>query len=168
MDDLWWLDLAHMRWHELQPAGEKPHARCSTAAAVLDAGRGSDAAARVLYVGGAFYGAGGGLEMLGDARVLTLRQDGGSCPAAAWSTPTVAGTGSSGGGSSSAGGGGAAPQGGGVGGISARNASVLLPLPLGREEGAGSSPQRLLLYGGWRAFVESYNDTFIIQEVAAE
>ncbi|KAF8065913.1 protein phosphatase 2C 68 [Scenedesmus sp. PABB004] len=119
LDDCWRLDLGSMAW-ERRAGG--PAARCSAAAAAVG-GR------YMLIVGGAFYGAGGGLEMLGDVALYDSEAD-------AWATPAVAG----------------APP-------AARNAAVMLPLPHG-DGGAGGGA-RLLLQGGWRAFVESYNDTFL-------
>jgi hypothetical protein len=40
----------------------------------------------------------------------------------------------------------------------ARNAAVMVPLP----QRGGGGPQ-LLLHGGWRAFVETYDDTYMVQ-----
>ncbi|KAG2502040.1 hypothetical protein HYH03_000534 [Edaphochlamys debaryana] len=40
----------------------------------------------------------------------------------------------------------------------ARNAHVMVPL----RPAAGSAADRFLLHGGWRPFVESYNDSFIV------
>ena len=68
MDDLWRLDLKTYEWRRLAPKGAPPHVRCSHVAA--DAGAG-----RLLVVGGAFYGASGGLEMLGDAFVYDGASD---------------------------------------------------------------------------------------------
>lgn len=126
MADLWRLDLKTMEWAPLSPSGPAPHVRCSHLAA--DAGAG-----RLLVVGGAFYGASGGLEMLGDAAVY----DG---AANEWR---------------------AAPAAPGL--PSPRNAAVGVPLPSspGGAEGGGEG-LRMLVHGGWRAFVESYSDTFVV------
>ncbi|KAI8474475.1 MAG: galactose oxidase [Monoraphidium minutum] len=122
MGDLWRLDLASLAWRKLSPAGPAPHVRCSHLAAAAGP-------ARLLVVGGAFYGSSGGLEMLGDAFIYDLDKN-------AWEevVPT----------------GGALP--------SPRNAAVGVPLS---PPAAGASLD-LLAHGGWRAFVESYNDTCII------
>lgn len=158
MDDLWRLDLASKQWTRLAPGGTHPHVRCSHIAA--DAGSG-----RLLVVGGAFYGASGGLQMLGDAFIYDSTandwQPVSQCrgcvqwvwrvrrahelvsPTSATHTHTeyfvflifqVT------------------PAGGDL--PSPRNAAVGVPLP------AAAGGLRLLIHGGWRAFVESYADTF--------
>lgn len=121
MDDLWKLDLGSMQWQQLQPRGEKPHARCSPAAGVVGQ--------YILYFGGAFYGASGGLEMLGDVQLYDTAANSWVAGELADSAELPA----------------------------ARNAAVMVALP-----DKGSGPQ-LLLAGGWRAFVETYNDTFLVK-----
>lgn len=128
LDDLWRLDLTTMQWTQLQPKGQTPHARCSPAAAVV--GR------YLVYFGGAFYGASGGLEMLQDVQLYDIEAN-------SWVVPEVAAAD----GSSNA----ELPA--------ARNAAVMVPLS---EQGSGGGPQ-LLLAGGWRAFVQTFNDTFLVQ-----
>lgn len=128
LEDLWRLDLETMQWRQLHPSGTTPPARCSTVAAVVD-----QAGTRVLYVGGAFYGTSGGLEMLGDVQVLDLGQGTGDGQwvevASGGSTP------------------------------SARNAAAAAMLP--NSDGSGSK-RRLLMHGGWKAFVETYNSTYLV------
>lgn len=135
LDDVYRLDLATLTWEDLtgQLSGPKPHPRCSAGVAAV--------ADKVLVVGGAFYGASGGLEMLQDAYVLDTSSS-------SWLVPEVAAEqGSSSGGGVASGG---MP--------SARNAAVMVPM---RAGAAGGQPQ-LLLAGGWRAFVETYNDTYLV------
>eukprot|EP00775_Hariotina_reticulata_P010210 gene10210-10371_t len=124
LNDLHRLDLDTLTWEQLQPAGDTPHVRCSTAAAAVDQ-------QYIVYIGGAFYGDSGGLEMLGDVHVLDTKAN-------AWLEVAVEGD---------------LPA--------ARNAAVIAPLlsPAGAEHHAAN---KLLLYGGWRAFKETYNDSFII------
>jgi N-acetylneuraminic acid mutarotase len=122
LDDLYRLDLSTMAWERLTPGGTTPHARCSSAFAAVPG-------ARILYFGGAFYGASGGLEMLGDAHVYDTQAN-------AWLVPAVEGN---------------LPA--------ARNAGVMVPLPQ-RQAGDGA---KLLLSGGWKAFVETFNDSFLVQ-----
>lgn len=121
LGDLWQLDLSQpsLCWKQLQPQGPAPHVRCSTIAAALDQ-------RHILYFGGAFYGASGGLEMLGDAVLLDTQE-------CRWVTPGVSGQ---------------LP--------SPRNAAAGVAVPV------GGSTQGVLMYGGWKAFVESYNDTFLL------
>lgn len=127
LDDLWKLELSSMQWQQLQPQGQIPHARCSPAAAAVGK--------YIVYFGGAFYGASGGLEMLQD--VVLYDTEGSS-----WVVPEVA-----------------APHGSSNAELPAgRNAAVMVPLA---DEGA-EGPQ-LLLAGGWRAFVETYNDTYLVK-----
>jgi hypothetical protein len=126
LDDLWRLDLGSMQWQQLQPQGQTPHARCSPAAAAVGS--------HIVYFGGAFYGASGGLEMLQDVQLFDTEAN-------SWVVPEVA---------AAASGQPALPA--------ARNAAVMVPLP---DKGAGQ-PQ-LLLAGGWRAFVETYNDTYLVK-----
>ncbi|WIA33891.1 hypothetical protein OEZ86_006990 [Tetradesmus obliquus] len=135
LDDVYRLDLASLTWEDLtgQLSGPKPHPRCSAGVAAVGD--------KVLVVGGAFYGASGGLEMLQDAYVL-------DASSSSWLVPEVAAEqGSSSGGGVASGG---MP--------SARNAAVMVPM---RAGAAGGQPQ-LLLAGGWRAFVETYNDTYLV------
>lgn len=88
---------------------------------------------KLLVVGGAFYGSSGGLEMLGDAFVYDGDAD-------AWEKVT--------------------PEGGKL--PSPRNAAIGVPLSdCSGPAGAGGALE-LLIHGGWRAFVETYNDTFIL------
>ncbi|KAF6248736.1 galactose oxidase [Scenedesmus sp. NREL 46B-D3] len=137
LDDVYRLDLASLAWEELsgKVSGPKPHPRCSAAVGAVGD--------KILVVGGAFYGASGGLEMLQDAYVLDTSSS-------SWLVPELAGACSS----SDAGS-------GASGGMpSARNAAVMVPLRAGAAGTAGGSPQ-LLLAGGWRAFVETYNDTYL-------
>lgn len=127
LDDLWKLDLSSMQWQQLQPQGQTPHARCSPAAAAIGK--------CIVYFGGAFYGASGGLEMLQDVVLYDTEAN-------SWVVPEVG-----------------APHGSSNAELPAgRNAAVMVPLP---DEGAGG-PQ-LLLAGGWRAFVETYNDTYLVK-----
>lgn len=120
LDDLWKLDLSSMQWQQLQPSGQKPHARCSPAAGAVGK--------YILYSGGAFYGASGGLEMLGDVQLYDTEAN-------SWIAAELA----------------AGPD-----LPAARNAAVMVPLPDKGEQG------QLLLAGGWRAFVETFNDTFVV------
>ncbi|GBF89617.1 hypothetical protein Rsub_02335 [Raphidocelis subcapitata] len=119
--DLWRLDLASLSWRRLTPAGPQPHVRCSHIAAAVGP-------SKLLVVGGAFYGASGGLEMLGDAFAYDVAKN-------EWEAVQPAA-------------GGALP--------SPRNAAV------GAALRGGSGMLELLIHGGWRAFVESYSDTFIL------
>lgn len=102
---------------------------------------------KVLVFGGAFYGASGGLEMLQDAYVLDTATG-------SWVVPETLPLQSSSSTTSSG-----AAAGGPVGLPSGRNAAVMVPLGVG--EGAAVQPQ-LLLQGGWKAFVETYNDTYLV------
>jgi N-acetylneuraminic acid mutarotase len=133
LDDVYQLDLASLTWEDLSGklSGPKPHPRCSAAVAAVGD--------KILVVGGAFYGASGGLEMLQDAHVLDTSSS-------SWVVPEVTGQCSD----AAAAGGGGLP--------SARNAAVMVPLHAGAADG---QPQ-LLLAGGWRAFVETYNDTYLV------
>lgn len=129
-----------MQWQQLQPSGQQPHARCSPAA-------GAVGDRYILYFGGAYYGETGGLEMLGDVVVYDTHSN-------AWIQPqAVVGAGGGGG----EGNGGALPA--------ARNAAVMVPLapPQGSAVGGSGGGAQLLLAGGWRAFVETYNDSFLVQ-----
>jgi N-acetylneuraminic acid mutarotase len=134
LDDVYRLDLSSMIWEDLSGklSGPKPHPRCSAAVSAVGD--------RIVVVGGAFYGASGGLEMLQDAYVLDTSSS-------SWVVPEVSGQCSSG--DAAAGASGELP--------SARNAAVMVPL----HAGAGGQAQ-LLLAGGWRAFVETYNDTYLV------
>jgi hypothetical protein len=125
LNDLWRLDLGTLAWTRLDPSGTAPHVRCSTVAAAVGE-------SKLLVIGGAFYGASGGLEMLGDAFEYDVAQN-------AWRPAEPA-----------AGNGGALP--------SPRNAAAFAALN-GTEGGAGLE---LLVHGGWKAFVETYNDTYLI------
>lgn len=87
----------------------------------------------IVYFGGAFYGPSGGLEMLQDVFVYDTVNDTWGVPDV---QPLVLDDGSS---SDSA----TLPPG--------RNAAVMVAL--GRQ---------LLLHGGWRAFVETYNDSYLV------
>lgn len=119
--DLWRLDLATLAWRRLSPSGPHPHVRCSHVAAAAGP-------SRLVVVGGAFYGASGGLEMLGDAFVYDLDKN-------AWAQVAASGD--------------AMP--------SPRNAAIGVPLA-----GASEGGLELLVHGGWKAFVESYADSFIL------
>lgn len=123
MDDLWKLELDSMQWQQLQPAGVTPHARCSPAAAAVGK--------YILYFGGAFYGASGGLEMLGDVHLYDTESN-------SWVKDVQLAAGAT------------APA--------ARNAAVMVPLP-----SRGYGRPQLLLSGGWRAFVETYNDSYLVE-----
>jgi N-acetylneuraminic acid mutarotase len=134
LDDVYRLDLGSMIWEDLSGklSGSKPHPRCSAAVAAVGD--------RIVVVGGAFYGASGGLEMLQDAFVLDTSSS-------SWVVPEVSLQCSSD--DAAAGASGGLP--------SARNAAVMVPLHAGAEKQA-----QLLLAGGWRAFVETYNDTYLV------
>eukprot|EP00879_Flechtneria_rotunda_P009431 GHRR01009873.1.p1 GENE.GHRR01009873.1~~GHRR01009873.1.p1 ORF type:complete len:380 (+),score=81.08 GHRR01009873.1:187-1326(+) len=138
LNDLWKLDLDTMAWQQLTPAGITPHERCSTAAAA--------AGQYILYFGGAFYGSSGGLEMLQDVFVLDTATH-------TWLIPRVLPT------ESSSSGGTAGDSSNSDQGLpAARNASIMVPL----SDCSDSSSPTFLLHAGWRAFVETYNDTFIV------
>eukprot|EP00878_Enallax_costatus_P003843 GHUV01004059.1.p1 GENE.GHUV01004059.1~~GHUV01004059.1.p1 ORF type:complete len:362 (+),score=97.55 GHUV01004059.1:149-1234(+) len=86
----------------------------------------------VFYFGGAFYGSSGGLEMLQDAFVYDTVNN-------TWVVPNVHPIVLADGSTTSA----TLPAG--------RNAAVMVPLG-----------QQLLLHAGWRAFVETYNDSYLV------
>ncbi len=121
-----------LTWKHLHPEGPTPHARCSHVAGAL-----AGAAPSLLVLGGSYYADGGGLVPLGDAAVLELGGADGTGAAAAgarWVAPVVEGS---------------APR--------PRNAATLVPLPP-----AGAERGRFLYHGGWKAFKETYNDTYIV------
>jgi hypothetical protein len=114
--------MATLAWRKLAPSGPQPHVRCSHIAAAVGP-------SKLLVVGGAFYGASGGLEMLGDSFTYDLSKN-------EWEAVE--------------------PAPGGAPLPSPRNAAIGVPLQ------GGSGMLDLLIHGGWRAFVESYSDTFLL------
>ncbi|GFR50800.1 hypothetical protein Agub_g13065, partial [Astrephomene gubernaculifera] len=162
--DLWVLDLDLLTWRQLAPAGIPPQARCSHVAAAfgsLPSSRGAAAAGSgrgeasgaeevtpgrfLLLMGGSFYEQPGRLKPLGDVAVYDTQTN-------RWLEMEVEGT---------------LP--------SPRNAAVMVPLKrqeakstaptaggAGGRDGSGSggsTVDRFVLHGGWRPFVETYNDT---------
>ncbi|KAG2428173.1 hypothetical protein HXX76_011853 [Chlamydomonas incerta] len=157
--DLWRLDLdpsasgpgsgaSGWSWQQLEAAGAAPHARCSHvagAAAGSGSSSGSSSGGRYLVVaGGSYYSQPGRLQPLDDVAVYDTQTN-------AWLEMEVEGP----------------PP-------SARNASVMAPLPPAVATGAGGAvaggaaaggaagTNRFLLHGGWRPFVETYSDSYVV------
>jgi hypothetical protein len=170
-----------MAWTRLSPGGPQPHVRCSHIAAAAGPNK-------LLVVGGAFYGSSGGLEMLGDAFVYDGDADAWEKVRRQGTRPRRLGCAAAG----QAGRGGprgalpavscppqaapssparpplsparpppqVTPEGGKL--PSPRNAAIGVPLSDCSGPADAGGALELLIHGGWRAFVETYNDTFIL------
>jgi hypothetical protein len=143
LGDLWALDgdfassSSPLRWTRLwPPPGEEEEGGSNSphvrCSHVACAARGG-----LLVLGGSYYTEAGSLAPLDDAWWYDASSSGGG--GGRWHRVELRGKGT--------------PP-------AARNAAILAPLPPGGE--GQQQQQRFLYHGGWRPFVETYNDTWIV------
>ena len=89
---------------------------------------------RIVFFGGARYVPSGGLEVNDELHILDVAAN-------KWLTVVASSPGKR---------------------PAARNAATLTELA-GRQDRAGNRAGMMVLHGGWRAFVETYNDTYLLQ-----